>query len=161
MAPDQTHSSADVLALLARDLPDCLVVVYTANADSFQVRSGIQRAHPRAWLHDKREGDASLIRRVDRLFDRIVADLRVVNGSLLVHVPSQAEYHHRDAIRLAVRYPEAVTLTSETATRAVRRFAHWLRQHDSSATIVAHGHRTYRLAGAAQDAMTPRGAAQP
>ena len=155
MAPDQSLASSQVLTVLARDFPDCLVVVYTANADSFQVRSGIQRAHPRAWLHDKRETDASLMQRVDRLLDRSVADLSVVNGSLLIHVPTQAEYHHRDAVRLVVRQPEVVTFTSDTATRAVRRFGEWLRRQGSSATVVSHGNRMYRLAVKGPDAMPP------
>lgn len=152
IAPDQSLASSHVLAVLGRDFPDCLVLVYTANADFFQVRSGIQRSHPRAWLHDKREGGASLMQRVDRLLDRSVADLRVVNGSLLIHVPTQAEYHHRDAVRLTVRQPEVVTFTSDTATRAVRRFGAWLRRQGSSATVVSHGNRMYRLAVKAPDA---------
>ena len=33
-APDQSLSSADVLALLAREVSDCLTIVYSANVDS-------------------------------------------------------------------------------------------------------------------------------
>ena len=33
-APDQSLSSSDVLALLGRELSDCLTIVYSANIDS-------------------------------------------------------------------------------------------------------------------------------
>jgi ActR/RegA family two-component response regulator len=33
-APDRTLTSGDVLSLLARDLPDCLTIVYSANVES-------------------------------------------------------------------------------------------------------------------------------
>ncbi|MGA3185281.1 MAG: hypothetical protein ABSE52_11880 [Candidatus Dormibacteria bacterium] len=146
LAPDQSSSSSDALCVLARDASDCLVIVYSANADSFRVRSEINRAHPRAWLHDKREGDASLMERVDRMLDHPVADLRVDEGSFVVHVPSQDQCHHREAVRLVIRHPEIVTFHSDSATRAVRRFGDWLARHDSPATVVSHGNRRYRLA---------------
>src|ERR1700738_2618891 len=60
-APDQSLTSGDVLALLARELSDCLTIVYSANIDSFRVRSEIHRAHPRAWLPDKRDRALSLV----------------------------------------------------------------------------------------------------
>jgi hypothetical protein len=146
LAPDQSSSSTDALCVLARDVPECLVIVYTANVDSFRVRSEIQRAHPRAWLHDKREGDGSLMDRLDRMLDHPVADLRVQDGTLVVHIPSQDLYHHREAVRLVIRHPEIVTFRSETATRAIRRFGDWLARHGSPARVVSHGNRRYRLA---------------
>ena len=145
-APDGNWSSADVLARLSRDLADCLVIVYSANIDSFPVRSEIHRAHPRAWLHDKRDGHASLIARVDRVLDQTVGDLRVHDGSIVIHVPTHDEHHHREAVRLVVHFPDIVTLHSDTATKAVRRFGEWLNRHGSSATVVSHGNRKYRLA---------------
>ncbi len=146
MAPDQSATSSDALCVLAREASDCLVIVYTANVDSFAVRSGIQRAHPRAWVHDKREGYASLVGRIGRMLDRTVGDLQVHDGAVVVHLPSRATYHHREAVRLVVHYPQVVTLYSETATRAVRRFAEWLSQHSSPVRVVSHGNRRYRLA---------------
>ena len=146
MAPDQLSSSTDALCVLAHDVAECLVIVYTANANSFRVRSEINRAHPRAWLHDKREGDNSLMQRVDRMLDRTVADLRIEDGSFVVHIPSQDQCHHREAVRLVIRHPEIVTFHSETATRAARRFGEWLGRHGSPATVVSHGNRRYRLA---------------
>ena len=146
LAPDRDSSSSDALCVLARDQPECLVIVYTANVDSFQVRSEIHRAHPRAWLHDKREGDGSLIERVDRMLDHPVADLRVQDGNVVVHLPTLDEYHHREAVRLVIHHPEIVTFHSDTATRAVRRFGEWLARHGSSASVVSHGNRRYRLA---------------
>ena len=146
MAPDQSSSSTDALCVLARDVPECLVIVYTANVDSFRVRSEINRAHPRAWLHDKREGDGSLMERLDRMLDHPVADLRIQDGTSVVHVPSRDQYHHREAVRLVIRHPEIVTFRSDTATRAVRRFGSWLEAHGSPATVVSHGNRRYRLA---------------
>lgn len=146
MAPDQSATAADALCVLAHQTPDCLAIVYTANADSFRVRSEIHRAHPRAWLHDKREGDASLMTRIDHMLDHGVADLRIRNGSLVVHLPSGDEYHHREAVRLLLRHPEVVTLQSDTATRAVRRFSAWLEHHESPVRVVSHGNRRYRLA---------------
>jgi DNA-binding response OmpR family regulator len=145
-APDSQWSSGDVLARLSRDLSDCLVIVYSANIDSFRVRSEIQRAHPRAWLHDKRDGHASLMARVDRVLEQRVGDLRVQDGTVVIHVPTHAEHHHREAVRLVVHHPDIVTLHSDTATKAVRRFGAWLAQHGSNATVVSHGNRKYRLA---------------
>jgi hypothetical protein len=144
-APDQTLTSKDVLALLARELSDCLTIVYSANIDSFLVRSAIHRAHPRAWLHDKRDGDISLIERVERLLDPTVEDLRIKDGSVVIHLPSMAEHHHREAVRLVVHYPEMVTFHSDTATKAVRRFGEWLSRHGSRVAVVSHGNRKYRL----------------
>jgi DNA-binding NtrC family response regulator len=144
-APDNRWSSGDVLAHLSRDLSDCMVIVYSANIDSFRVRSDIQRAHPRAWLHDKRDGHESLISRVDRVLDQTVGDLKVEDGSLVVHMPTLAEHHHREAVRLVAHYPDVVTLHSDTATKAVRRFGEWLVKHDSSMAVISHGNRKYRL----------------
>lgn len=144
-APDQSLTSGDVLAVLARELPDCLTIVYSANIDAFRVRSEIHRAHPRAWLHDKRDGDGSLMERVDRMLDRTVEDLCVKEGSVVIHVPSLAEHHHREAVRLVLHHPELVTLHSDTATKAVRRFGAWLDRQGSSMTVISHGNRKYRL----------------
>ena len=145
-APDQSLTSGDVLALLARERADCLTVVYSANIDSFRVRSEIHRAHPRAWLHDKRDGEASLLERVDRMLDQTVEDLRVAQGSMVIHVPTLTEHHHREAVRLVVHHPELVTFHSDTATKAVRRFSEWLARQGSAMTVVSHGNRRYRLA---------------
>ncbi len=145
-APDQTLSSSDVLGLLARELSDCLTIVYSANIDSFRVRSEIHRAHPRAWLHDKNDGDLSLIERVERMLDPTVEDLRIKDGSVVLHVPTMAEHHHREAVRLVVHYPEMVTFHSDTATKAVRRFGSWLTAQGSGVAVVSHGNRKYRLA---------------
>jgi len=161
MAPDQSSSSTDALCVLAHDVPECLVIVYSANVDSFRVRSEIQRAHPRAWLHDKRDGDGSLMERLDRMLDHPVADLRIQDGTLVVHVPSQDQYHHREAVRLVIRHPEIVTFHSDTATRAVRRFGNWLEAHGSPASVVSHGNRRYRLAVAEIGSALPRGPKQP
>jgi hypothetical protein len=144
-APDQSLTSGDVLAVLARELPDCLTIVYSANIDSFRVRSEIHRAHPRAWLHDKRDGDLSLIERVDRMLDQTVEDLCVKDGSVVIHLPTLAEHHHREAVRLVVHHPEIVTFHSDTATKAVRRFGDWLTRHESRVAVVSHGNRKYRL----------------
>jgi DNA-binding NarL/FixJ family response regulator len=144
-APDHDAGTGEVLSRLARELPDCLVVVYSQNIDAFHVRSEIQRAHPRAWLHDKRDGDNSLLQRIDRMLDRAVGDLRVHEGTVVIHGPTQDEHHHREAIRLAVHYPEIVTFHSDTATKAVRRFGEWLTQHESMVRLVSHGNRKYRL----------------
>lgn len=144
-APDQTLTSADVLGLLARELPDCLTIVYSANIDRFGVRSQVHRAHPRAWLHDKRDGDASLVDRVDRMLDQSVGDLRIKDGSMVLHLPTMAEHHHREAIRLVMHHPEMVAFHSDTATKAVRRFGEWLTRNGSQMTVVSHGNRKYRL----------------
>jgi hypothetical protein len=144
-APDHDAGSNEVLVRLARELPDCLVVVYSQNIDAFHVRSEIQRAHPRAWLHDKRDGDASLLQRIDRMLDQTVGDLRVEGGTVVIHVPSGDEHHHREAIRLVVHYPSVVTFHSDTATKAVRRFGEWLNRRGSMVTLVSHGNRKYRL----------------
>jgi DNA-binding response OmpR family regulator len=151
-APDNRWSSGDVLARLAHDLADCLVIVYSANIDSFRVRSDIQRAHPRAWLHDKRDGYESLLARVDRVLDQVVGDLKVEDGSIVIHMPSLDEHHHREAVRLVVHYPDVVTLHSDTATKAVRRFGEWLVRHESSMAVISHGNRKYRLGDAARAA---------
>ncbi len=145
-APDQTLSSGDVLGLLARELSDCLTIVYSANIDSFRVRSEIHRAHPRAWLHDKSDGDRSLIERVERMLDPTVEDLRIKDGSVVLHLPTMAEHHHREAVRLVMHYPEMVTFHSDTATKAVRRFGDWLTKRESRLSVVSHGNRKYRLA---------------
>jgi hypothetical protein len=144
-APDQSLTSTDFLAMLAREVPECLPVVYSANVDSFRVRSEVQRAHPRAWLHDKREGDDSLLHRVDRILDQTIEDLRVKDGSVVVHIPTRDEHHHREAVRLMVHYPEIVSFHSDTATKAVRRFGVWLARHGSRVTLISHGNRKYRL----------------
>jgi hypothetical protein len=144
-AADQTLSSGDVLGLLARELSDCLTLVYSANIDSFRVRSEIHRAHPRAWLHDKRDGEQSLIERVDRMLDPTVEDLRIKDGSVVIHLPTMAEHHHREAVRLVVHYPELVTFHSDTATKGVRRFGDWLNRNSSRVAVVSHGNRKYRL----------------
>jgi DNA-binding response OmpR family regulator len=145
-APDQGWDSGHVLSRLAREVAECLVIVYSQNIDTFQVRSQIHRAHPRAWLHDKRDGDASLMSRVDRLLEQQVGDLRVHEGTVVIHLPSHDEHHHREGVRLVVHHPEIVTFHSDTATKAVRRFGEWLRHHDSSVRLVSHGNRKYRLA---------------
>lgn len=144
-APDQSLTSRDVLGMLGRELADCLTVVYSANIDSFRVRSEIHRAHPRAWLHDKRDGEQSLMERVDRMLDQTVADLTVKEGSVVIHLPTLAEHHHREAVRLLVHHPEIVTFHSDTATKAVRRFGEWLTRQGSSMAVVSHGNRKYRL----------------
>lgn len=158
-APDQRSSSGDVLARLSRDLGDCLVIVYSANIDSFFVRSEIQRAHPRAWLHDKRDGHGSLVARVDRVLDRIVGDLKVEDGCVVIHMPTLAEHHHREAVRLVVHFPDIVTLHSDTATKAVRRFGMWLAGHGSEMSVFSHGNRKYRLGFSRRQTVTdPAGA---
>lgn len=144
-AGDGSWNSADVLSRLAHAMPECLVIVYSQNIDSFTVRSQIQRAHPRAWLHDKRDGDASLVQRVARLLDQTVGDLRVHQGTLVVHMPTLEEHHHREAVRLVVHHPEIVTFHSDTATKAVRRFGEWLTRHESTVRLVSLGNRKYRL----------------
>jgi len=144
-SPEGEWTSGDVLARLHHELNDCLVIVYSANIDSFRVRSEIQRAHPRAWLHDKRDGYESLVSRVDRVLDQGVGDLLVHDGSVVIHLPTHDEHHHREAVRLVVHYPEIVTLHSDTATKAVRRFGEWLTRHNSSVKVVSHGNRKYRL----------------
>ena len=138
-------SSGDVLSRLARELRECPVIVYSQNIDAFNVRSQIQRSHPRALLHDKRDGDASLLDRVDRMLDRTVDDLRIHDGTVVVHMPTLDEHHHREAIRLVVHHPDIVTFHSDTATKAVRRFGEWLRDHDFPVRLVSHGNRKYRL----------------
>ncbi len=144
-APDQSLTSIDVLSLLSRQLSDCLTIVYSANIDSFRVRSEIHRAHPRAWLHDKRDADLSLIERVDRMLDRTVEDLCIRDGSMVIHLPTLSEHHHREAVRLVVHHPEIVTFHSDTATKAVRRFGEWLNRTGSRVSVVSHGNRRYRL----------------
>ena len=144
-APDQSLTSIDVLSLLSRQLSDCLTIVYSANIDSFRVRNEIHRAHPRAWLHDKRDGDLSLIERVDRMLDRTVEDLCIRDGSMVIHLPTLSEHHHREAVRLVVHHPEIVTFHSDTATKAVRRFGEWLNRTGSRMSVVSHGNRRYRL----------------
>lgn len=144
-APDQSYSSTDFLSILARQVPECLPIVYSANVDSFRVRSDIQRAHPRAWLHDKLDGDESLLARLDRMLDRSVGDLCVKGGSVVIHMPSGAEHHHREAVRLVVHHPEVVTFHSDTATRAVRRFGDWLRERQSEMAVLSQGNRRYGL----------------
>jgi CheY-like chemotaxis protein len=145
MAPDRSATSADALSVLAGEAPDCLTLVYSANVDHFQVRSEIHRAHPRAWLHDKREGVGSLVERIGRMLERSVADLRVSGGRWVVHTGTGDEYRHREAVRLLIRHPEVVTLHSDSAARAVRRFARWLELHGSRARVVSQGNRRYRL----------------
>ena len=162
LSPDRSLSGTDLLCVLAGEAADCLTIVYTANADSFRVRSDIQRAHPRAWLHDKREGDPSLLARIGRMLDRGVADLRVEEGSRVVHLPTLAQYRHREAVRLLVHHPGAVTLPSDSATRAVRRFGDWLERRGSPVRVVSQGRRRYRLAvqeGPAPGALPESGAA--
>ena len=156
-APDRgwTRNSTDVLERLARGFGECLVIVYSQNIDAFGVRSDIYRAHPRAWLHDKRDGIRSLMERVDRMLDQQVGDLRVHDGTAVVHLPSQAEHHHREAVRLVVHHPEIVTFHSDTATKAVRRFGDWLQRHDSMVQLVSLGNRKYRLAITAPDGGLP------
>ena len=110
------------------------------------MRSEIHRAHPRAWLHDKRDGDGSLVERVDRMLDRTVEDLCVTGGTVVIHLPTLAEHHHREAVRLVLHHPEIVTFHSDTATKAVRRFGAWLQRQESAMTVVSHGNRKYRLA---------------
>jgi hypothetical protein len=139
-APDTSASSGDVLSRLARELRECPVIVYSQNIDAFNVRSQIQRSHPSALLHDKRDGDPSLLDRIDRMLDRSV------DGTVVVHVPTQVQHHHREAIRLVVHHPDIVTFHSDTATKAVRRFGEWLLRRDSSVRLVSHGNRKYRLA---------------
>jgi DNA-binding response OmpR family regulator len=149
-APDGRWNSADVLSRLAHELSECLVIVYSQNIDAFAVRSQIHRAHPKAWLHDKRDGDDSLVQRVSRLLQQTVGDLRVHEGSLVVHMPTLDEHHHREAVRLVLHHPEIVTFHSDTATKAVRRFGEWLTRHGSSVRLVSLGNRKYRLAVADQ-----------
>ena len=127
-APDRSASSGDVLSRLARELRECPVIVYSQNIDAFNVRSQIQRSHPRALLHDKRDGDASLLERIDRMLDRTVGDLRIHDGTVVVHLPTLDQHHHREAIRLVVHHPDIVTFHSDTATKAVRRFGEWLHE---------------------------------
>src|SRR5271154_3419195 len=38
-APDHSYTSTDFLSYLSREVPDCLAMVYSANVDSFRVRS--------------------------------------------------------------------------------------------------------------------------
>ncbi|MBV8194781.1 MAG: hypothetical protein JOY80_04560 [Candidatus Dormibacteraeota bacterium] len=156
-APDAgwTNTSTAVLERLSRDFTECLVIVYSQNIDAFGVRSEIHRAHPRAWLHDKRDGIQSLMLRIDRMLDRVVGDLRVHDGTAVMHVPSQAEHHHREAVRLVVHHPEVVTFHSDTSTKAVRRFGDWLERHDSSVKLVSLGNRKYRLAAPVVAAQAP------
>lgn len=145
-APDLSRTSSAVLERLAREFWECLVIVYSQNIDAFGVRSDIYRAHPRAWLHDKRDGLQSLMERIDRMLDQQVGDLRVHDGTTVVHMPTQGEHHHREAVRLVVHHPEIVTFHSDTATKAVRRFGDWLQRHESMVKIVSCGNRKYRLA---------------
>jgi hypothetical protein len=159
LAPDQSATSSDALSILAQEASDCLVIVYTANVDSFAVRGGIHRAHPRAWLHDKREGVTSLMTRIDRMLDHRVGDLQVHDGAVVVHLPSQTTYSHREAVRLVIHHPQVVTLHSETATRAVRRFGDWLARQGSPVRVVSHGNRRYRLA--VDDPLPSGGHAEP
>lgn len=156
-APDRSASSGDVLSRLARELRECPVIVYSQNIDAFNVRSQIQRSHPRALLHDKRDGDASLLERIDRMLDRTVGDLRIHDGTVVVHLPTLDQHHHREAIRLVVHHPDIVTFHSDTATKAVRRFGEWLQSHNSAVRLVSHGNRKYRLSVSTTEVVAPDG----
>ena len=86
-APDQSLTSLDVLSLLSRQLSDCLTIVYSANIDSFRVRSEIHRAHPRrygslsgwpwrgSWLRRVRGGSGTRSFRGRQLFSRFLSGL--------------------------------------------------------------------------------------
>jgi hypothetical protein len=80
------------------------------------------------------------------MLDAVVEDLRITDGCVVVHAPSMAEHHHREAVRLVMHYPEMVTFHSDTATKAVRRFGEWLNARQSRVAVVSHGKRRYRLA---------------
>ena len=155
-APDTSASSGDVLSRLARELRECPVIVYSQNIDAFNVRSQIQRSHPRALLHDKRDGDASLLERVDRMLDRTRRR------------PAHPRRHGRRAraersssITIARRFASwCTTRTSSRSirtppTKAVRRFGEWLHQRDSAVRLVSHGNRKYRLSVTATEGDTP------
>ena len=144
-APDTARAAVMCCRDSARELRECPVIVYSQNIDAFNVRSQIQRSHPRALLHDKRDGDASLLERIDRMLDRSVGDLRIHDGTVVVHVPTLKQHHHREAIRLVVHHPDIVTFHSDTATKAVRRFGEWLLERGSTVRLVSHGNRKYRL----------------
>jgi hypothetical protein len=79
------------------------------------------------------------------MLDQTVEDLRIQDGSVVIHTPSGDEHHHREAVRLVVHYPEIVTFHSDTSTKAVRRFGDWLARHESRVQLISHGNRKYRL----------------
>jgi hypothetical protein len=54
-----------------------------------------------------------------------------------------------------VHHPDIVTFHSDTATKAVRRFGEWLLDRNSSARLVSHGNRKYRLAVTATEVDAP------
>src|SRR5262249_33780630 len=93
-----------------------------------------------------RDGLPSLMQRIDRMLDQQVGDLRVRAGSAVVHMPTQDEHHHREAVRLVVHHPDVVTFHSDTSTKAVRGFGDWLQRHESMVKLVSLGNRKYRLA---------------
>jgi hypothetical protein len=79
------------------------------------------------------------------MLDPTAGDLRIKDGSVVIHLPTMAEHHHREAVRLVMHHPELVTFHSDTATKAVRRFGDWLERNQSSVEVVSHGNRKYRL----------------
>jgi hypothetical protein len=88
--------------------------------------------------------------RVDRMLDQVVGDLKVEDGSVVIHMPTLDEHHHREAVRLVVHHPDVVTLHSDTATKAVRRFGEWLVNHESTMAVISHGNRKSRLGEASR-----------
>jgi hypothetical protein len=145
-APDRSRRSDEVLRHIYEQHPSCTALVYSANLETVEARAQMHNAHPRVLLHDKREGDVSLLKRVRELVSATAGDLRLADGRV-VHLPSGDGATHRVAVSLVMAYPggRAVLLRTDAATRASRRFARWLEDVGSNMRVTALGSHMYRL----------------
>lgn len=146
----------DVLSRLEQAHGGCVVIVYSANAETIEQQAKVVAVHAAALFQSKREGDAALARRVNRLLTARYGDLVVQSGGATVHVPTGQRWPHRvlASLVIASRVGKSVFL-NDSDTRAVRRARVWLGEVGSSVAIRNLGPREYDLVEMAMAAPTP------
>ncbi|HEV2954154.1 MAG TPA: hypothetical protein VG015_08695 [Candidatus Dormibacteraeota bacterium] len=136
----------EVLACLETAHGSCVVMVYSANAETIEQQAKVFAIHAGALFQSKRDGEAALIKRINRLLSARYGDLMIHNGGSTIHVPSGQRWPHRvlASLVMASRTGKTVFL-NDSDTRAVRRTRVWLEQVGSVVQVRNIGPREYDL----------------
>ena len=136
----------DVLAWLYEWAGECMVIVYSSHVGTIEQQEPVYAIHPYVLFQDKKEGDHSLLTRIERLLAARFGDLSISRGKVR-HNPSGRLYPHRVAVSLlmAKRVKQPLYL-DDTDARAARRFNRWLQDNvHSPVRVMSHRDHRYEL----------------
>ena len=138
---------SDVLGWLYEWAGECMVIVYSSHVGTIEQQEPVYAVHPYVLFHDKRDGDHSLIQRIERLLAARFGDLAISRGRVR-HNPSGRMYPHRVAVSLLIaKRAKQPLYLDDTDARAARRFNRWLQEQvRSSVRVMSHRDHRYELA---------------